>query len=54
MKLTEKIFNYYDYCYTETFTKHDENVLFEIHSASEGKLDLEAYQQLLTKAPRFK
>ena len=53
-ELTEKILNYYDYCYTPHITEHDENVLTEIHSTLKEKLDLEVNQQLLTKVPRFK
>ena len=52
-ELTEKILNYYDYCYTRHITENDDKVLTEIHSALKEKLDLEVNQQLLTKVPRF-
>lgn len=51
--LTEKVLNYYDYCYTRHISQHDEAILEDIHSALKEKLDLEMNQQLLQKVPRF-
>eukprot|EP01084_Bolivina_argentea_P161689 281455_1 len=53
-ELTEKVLNYYDYCYTRHISQHDEAILEDIHSALKEKLDLEMNQQLLQKVPRFK
>ncbi len=53
-ELTEKVLNYYDYCYTRHISQHDEQILEDIHSALKEKLDLEMNQQLLQKVPRFK
>eukprot|EP01083_Nonionella_stella_P013006 36735_1 len=53
-ELTEKVLNYYDYCYTRHISQHDGAILEDIHSALKEKLDLEMNQQLLQKVPRFK
>eukprot|EP01083_Nonionella_stella_P013005 36732_1 len=53
-ELTEKVLNYYDYCYTRHISQQDEVILTDIHSALKEKLDLEMHQQLLQKVPRFK
>ena len=52
-ELTETIMSYYDYCYTRHITEHDEKILKDIHSALKEELDLEIFQQLLQKVPRF-
>ena len=47
VEFTEKILNYYVYCYTRYITKHDENVLFENTVCIQREIGFEAISTII-------